>query len=505
MLNINKDEADAASGGKARFGDGSRFIDAGHAHSFDLDVFGEDSLFYTVNRCATREGEEALATELSSTDKRPGEIYRRQQAVRELSQMTELRQQIYACGRPEPVSFGDFMSIASSHKMAIPRYVYISAVISSAVTITLTAAAVFKILPPWPAIIMFLLQLAISALFTARTGKQYSKATKARRSLKGYGRILSLIGENGGFKSTELSEIEKGLKNMKNEIKALYRIINEFDQRNSGLLYIIVNGFMLRDIILSHKIDVWFVKNEAGTGLWLELASKFDVISSFANFAFNNPDFSYPIIDEKVIIKAKNMCHPSIPPEKRSGNNITINGPNIFYIVTGANMAGKSTFIRSVGINMVLASCGAPVCASEFAFHPVTLFTGMRTSDRLREGSSYFHAELARLEKLKKTAEKSAVTLALLDEILKGTNSKDKLEGSALVLKTLVSLPLAGIAATHDLELGALEKEMPERFKNFRFEFEIKDGEMVFDYKLKEGVTKNMNATLLLKKIFPGA
>ena len=275
-----------------------------------------------------------------------------------------------------------------------------------------------------------------------------------------------------------------------------------FDQINSVLYYLISNVLFLRDIILSYKINKWIKENIYNIPVWNKAAAYIDVINSISVFGYNNSDFIFPVINSSTIIKAENMSHPLIDSLKRVGNNIEINKTHKFLIITGANMAGKSTFIRSIGVNLILASMGAPVCASSFEFSSVDIFSSMRTSDKLMDSSSYFHAELQRLKLLKEKAEKSEKMLVLLDEILKGTNSQDKLQGSKLVLLKFIKLNITGILATHDTALGSLSEEYIENFENYFFDFDIDEiGEMHFDYKLKKGISNNMNASILLKNV----
>jgi DNA mismatch repair ATPase MutS len=225
-------------------------------------------------------------------------------------------------------------------------------------------------------------------------------------------------------------------------------------------------------------------------------------LSSFAGFAFNHPTSVYPeFSDAAFVFKANNLKHPFISDEVSVGNDVKFTGWQQFHIVTGANMAGKSTYLRTVGINMILAMTGCPVLADEFLLTPAELFTGIKTSDSLQDGESYFFAELKRLEMMIRRLEKKEPMFIILDEILRGTNSADKQKGSKALISQLVKLGASGMIATHDLTLGELATVFKNHVINKRFEVETENNELVFDYKLKEGISQNLNASFLMKKM----
>ena len=229
--------------------------------------------------------------------------------------------------------------------------------------------------------------------------------------------------------------------------------------------------------------------------------AEFDSLVSFAVYAYNHPDYIYPEASETYILEGKNLGHPMLNRKVCVSNDVTIESHPFFLVVTGANMAGKSTYLRTVGINLMLACAGAPVCASSLKFYPYKLVTNLRTSDSLTDNESYFFAELKRLKMIIDRLQSGEPLFIILDEILKGTNSEDKQKGSIALMKQLVSLGANGIIATHDLLLGDLEKEFPDAIKNYRFEADIKDDHLSFTYKIREGVAQNMNASFLMKKM----
>jgi len=255
------------------------------------------------------------------------------------------------------------------------------------------------------------------------------------------------------------------------------------------------------DLYSVMRLERWKVKYGENVKLWVKIIAEFDVYCSFSNFAYNNPEYSYPKIAGNVVIKATELGHPLIPSKKRINNDFEINHLGQIDIITGANMAGKSTFLRTIGVNLLLALNGMPVCASEYNFKIIDLFSGMRTADSLKENESYFYAELKRLKYIIEKLQKGQPTLLLLDEILKGTNSVDKAKGSWKFVEHLILLKATGIVATHDLTLCKIEESYPNNISNKCFEVDIEGQNISFDYKLKSGVTKNMNASLLMKQM----
>ena len=250
------------------------------------------------------------------------------------------------------------------------------------------------------------------------------------------------------------------------------------------------------------SVESWKKKYSEVIPRWFETLGELDALASLATFAANNPEFIFPLAaEEKFLFDASDLGHPLIPKGECVTNNISISGWNQYCIITGANMSGKSTFLRTIGTNYVLAMLGAPVFATRFIFSPVILHSSIRTNDSLARKESFFYAELKRLQTIILELESGQQTFILLDEILKGTNSKDKQVGSIALLEQLVKYQSVGLIATHDLILGDLLKDYPENIHNLCFEIQIVNGEMIIDYKLQQGVCKNLNATFLMKKM----
>ena len=477
------------------------FIEYTHNYAYDLDIFEKGALYHSINRCTTADGEELLQQLLLNPKRSSEDIIKMQDSVKEMMPLREVSHNISSISYKNPVSLDNFIKTVSRDITPPKKIAVIYVYISASATILSFIAYGFGLIPSFIPLGLFIYQFTTASLFAKKTNDEYSKLNKANNAAKIYLLISETIKDNN-FQSEMLKSIKDDMCAVSSKVKELQKINSEFDQRNSGLYYLISNGLFLRDIILSYKINKWIKENIYNIPVWNKAAAYIDVINSISVFGYNNSDFIFPVINSSTIIKAENMSHPLIDSLKRVGNNIEINKTHKFLIITGANMAGKSTFIRSIGVNLILASMGAPVCASSFEFSSVDIFSSMRTSDKLMDSSSYFHAELQRLKLLKEKAEKSEKMLVLLDEILKGTNSQDKLQGSKLVLLKFIKLNITGILATHDTALGSLSEEYIENFENYFFVFVIDEiGEMHFDYKLKKGISNNMNASILLKNV----
>jgi DNA mismatch repair ATPase MutS len=234
---------------------------------------------------------------------------------------------------------------------------------------------------------------------------------------------------------------------------------------------------------------------------WIEITGRMDALISLSGFAFNHPDFSLPEFDEDAAsMELRGLGHPLIPAHRRVNNDLAVAGEKV-VVITGANMAGKSTFLRSMGVNMVLGYAGCPVCASGFRCAYMGLQSSMRTADSLKDEESYFLAEIRKLQRIVHQMEQGKPMLILLDEVLKGTNTTDKKLGSVGLIRKSLNYPVRCLIATHDLSLGELEKEYPGQVVNYCFESYIRGMELSFDYTIRKGIATNMNASFLMKKM----
>jgi hypothetical protein len=509
LLEINESElALLARKGKNK-NEGKNYISEEHPFAFDLDIFGKKSLFQLIDRSATSRGEEKLAKTLNYPLKNKELLLKRQQAIKELTGKPEWRQEFQAIGKlsnENTSSLNDLINWAtdksSFFNTTLYRFFLFLNPILGFLVIFLIAFWGFN----FSLFLLFLLlPFSIMAPKLKLINRQHGLLSNKTDLLKKYAELFSLF-EKENFTSEIILHNKKLLTGKQNSafvaVEHLSKISAQFDYRLNLLVGIFLNIFFLWDILQSIRLEKW--KSQYGIFLeeWFESLAEIDELSSFAGFSFAHPEAIFPTISTSEFkLVATNVKHPFLESEKCVGNNISFEGLQQFRIITGANMAGKSTYLRTVGINLVLAMTGSSVLAESFAFTPVDLFTGIKTSDSLQEGESYFFAELKRLKEIILHLEKGETLFVILDEILRGTNSADKQKGSKALIEQLLGMKASGLIATHDLALGELAALFPKNIQNQRFEVEIENNELKFDYLLKEGVSQNLNATFLMKKM----
>lgn len=502
---VYQHEIEALQGNFKSFYNGERFLDKSHEYTFDLDVFGDNSLYHRINRTTTYEAASILADRLKTIPQTTDEVRCQQQALTELSSKTDFRTHYLAiCNNisREPINY----NLLNEHKSTLltTRMSLILIILSTILTlasILLSALNIFSWSIPG---LLFMLQLFAPMLLFRKMNKASLEAGWLHKTIKQYSRLLQLInGED--FENQTNKQLKNKLFLQTNSLTAfntLSALLEKFEQRNNSYALLIFNGLFLRDLFLLRSFNLWRLNYLEYIQSWITTLAEMEVQISLANFIFNYPQYCLPqLIDtpSDTLINTKAAGHPFIPFEKVVGNDFTIQKGQ-FSIITGANMSGKSTFLRTIGINYILAVNGMKVCAKEFQFSLFNLFSSMRNADDLTLGVSYFNAELNRIEKLIQFTKNQNHTLIILDEILKGTNSKDKLAGSILFLQTMTGLPVTGIIATHDLELSKLEDECPEIYQNYCFEINLSET-IQYSYTLEKGISKNMNATFLLNNI----
>ncbi|MCK4699259.1 MAG: hypothetical protein KAT38_02955 [Bacteroidales bacterium] len=510
LKRINKDEESAMSGDWSEFEAGNEFVDTTHPFSYDLDLFGNGSLYQYINRTCTPEGRKTLGLWFISPLLKREDILEKQEALNILKERIEWRQEFQTEGVKNREMGEDKRNInewvgSSSSFVGKPGYEIIRYLLP-VLTISSVVLSAFSLIPSIIPALFVICQLTIIGFLLLNINRQHSLVSRRFEVLKTYSRIFSLI-ENENFGSSYLDNKQSLLRNGSSlagdELKALANIIRAFDTRLNMLAGVIMNALFLWDIHCMIKLEKWRNHNKKLIPVWFEVIGEFDALNSLAGFAFNNPDYPFPEVADKSepVMKLDGAGHPLIEYEKRVKNSFEIASQGKLTIITGANMAGKSTFLRTVGVNHLLALTGAPVCAEKAMFSVMGLFSSMRTTDSLRKNESYFYAELKRLKELKDRLINGEKLLFILDEILKGTNSEDKHKGSVKFLKKLIGLKSTGLIATHDKALGALENEFPEQIVNKCFEIVIDGKKIHFDYKLRNGITQKMNAELLMEQM----
>ena len=498
------------------FDDGERYADPEHPFTFDMDVFGRESLFNRISRAVTTGGSNRLAQLLGSLPKNSEEVKKKCEAQKEIADDESWRTSFIALGervgqikktdRPLVESSRVEQALLGVNDMKISAFAMtplslIIVMLAFAGFITTILMSVFSDLPSVVPTTWGVLQFFVILLCTGKTLGKVSKAVNIlHKQLGVYIKIVEHI-NNKKFHADNNKKISEALfgedSNCLESFSALSQILDGLDRRGNVLGLLFFNILYASDYFLLRKFLKWKQTNLPLIGKWIEAVNEMDATVSMAVYRYNNPLLRDAEVtdDDSVVYDAKEIYHPFIGASAVK-NDFTI-ADNNYYIVTGANMAGKSTFLRTLGINYILAMNGMPVSASHMHVSVFNLFSSMRTTDDLSHGISYFNAELLRLKQLIANCKQAPHTLIILDEILKGTNSLDKLNGSRLFLQEISRLPVSGIIATHDLELSKLENE---RFHNYCFEINLSN-KITYSYKITPGVAKNQNATYLLRNI----
>ena len=519
LRTVYEKEKKYVSGDFTCFSGGSRYKAPQHAFTFDMDVFGHESLYNRIDRTVTTGGGDMLAQWLGSLLPGKAEVASRREAVDELAGMEQWRTEYMAAGlRPdssldgkaEKTDSGEILRAVSevggmtiAPKAGRP-WTLAAAVAAMACFFALIVAAAVGVVPATAAVLWGVAQMFTVIGLNLKSIRNISRAVEKLHA--GLGTYISLISHiaKAGFHSEELKQLQGRLAGGDDGALASFgqldEILKSLDRRGNFIGLILFNMFAMSDYFLVRRFLKWQRANMPSISEWVDCVNRIDALAAMGTFRFNEPKAAMAeVVDEdKVVYEAKGLYHPFLG-DKAVRNDFTVNDGE-YYIVTGANMAGKSTFLRSVGVNYILAMNGLPVFADRLRVSAFNLFTSMRTTDDLSRGISYFNAELLRLRQLLDSCRQARRTLIILDEILKGTNSLDKLNGSRLFLEAVAELPVTGIIATHDLELSKMEDERPDRFHNWCFEIELADN-ITYTYKITRGVARNQNATFLLKGI----
>ncbi len=482
-------------------------ISAEHGFSLDLDLFGDRSFFQSMNRTVTSFGKDSLADTLIFPLENKDEILARQEAVKELSKKRKLLAHFRAVGQMSEMdnlnekdfaeSFSHPAVFKDSFLWKSLTYILPLLYIILGIFVYLDMVAGVWFIP------LYIITLIISSI-PSKKSHQILAAFDSRSQVLGtYADLFNII-EDEKFDSKQLEDIQDQLNTNKKASKAISQLKTLHTCLMMSEAYpilLFINPVLLWNVRYSVKIEKWTEEHKNEIAQWFEAVARFDALVSWGIFAFNHPDYIYPTLADKFIFKGKALGHPMLHRDVCVRNDIDISRTPYFMVITGANMAGKSTYLRTIGVSHTLACAGAPVWADSLEFYPGRLVTNLRTADSLADNESYFFAELKRLKMIIDRLQSGEELFIILDEILKGTNSVDKQKGSWALMKQLVSLNGNGIIATHDLLLGDLEKEYPENIKNYRFEADITNDHLSFTYKMQEGVAQNMNASFLMRKM----
>jgi len=508
LMRINANEIEALRGHVGNFGDGHEFEDPAHGFASDLELFGEQSLFQHINRTSTYSGRNQLASWLLNPLQKEEDITARQQAIQELKDLLSWRQHFTATGYLlNPEAYQDARLIAWSKEepfIAKNPFFRIFRWVLPLLTVALIILFFQGTLPLGYLLAVLVVNVLVLYRVNKRVTSQHNQVTRQIEILRNYSLLFHHI-EKQPFQSQALRRLKDHFfsnhEPASRSIHKLSRILDALDNRISPILGQILNLVFLWDIHQVIRLEKWHERHAPDVEQWIQAMGSFDAFISLANFAYNHEDFCFPQVDPSVVVHADRMGHPLIPAPKRVDNPLTMRQSGVSIIITGANMAGKSTFLRTIGVNLVLAMAGSVVCASNMTFRITRLFTSMNITDSLSKNESYFYAEIKRLRQLIEHAMHHDHLLVLLDEILTGTNTKDKEKASKAFVRRLLNMKVTSIIATHDLSLTTMAEEHPGSIRNTRFEVALEKGQMKFDYKLREGVARNMNALALLKEM----
>ena len=502
LININKNELRVLKRDFQHMPTGEEFEDPLHPFSQDVDLFGRASFFQYLNRTALKEGTKKLATLL--LENTIDSIEEKQEAIKELAEKADWRQNFSAIAVLVKTKTNSLviMDWFRNYKTFVPGIMSWLPTVFSIISIAAIAAFFFDFISGITLGIWFFMGLGITGIYLKKVNQLSSHVSEVQDTFHQYYQLLGLI-ESTGFNSEILKNKKFRIHSEEQQVSAILRkfskAIDSLDQRNNMLFGILGNGFLLWDLRQSHKLEKWISRYGNQVETCFEVLEFFDAYNSLGNFSFNHPGYAFPEPNsDSHITEAKALAHPLLDPEKRIANDLSIEKEQ-FFIITGANMAGKSTFLRTVSLHIIMANIGLPVCAESCTYSPIKLITSMRTTDSLSDDESYFFSELKRLKFIVDEI-KNDKYFIILDEILKGTNSTDKAIGSKKFIEKLVGSRSTGIIATHDLSLCEVAEELPQ-VENYYFDAEIVHNELNFDYRFKKGICQNMNASFLLKKM----
>ena len=515
LIFINENELHCLDGNTKNNYSGAPFINPKHKYTGDLDIFGPSSLYQYLCRAWTKGGRAVLASWLDQPAFKD-EILKRQAAVQELMPLLDWRQivEVQAMGlkiinineqklkKEEGLDeIGKWLASPKFFKNANLIYlVYGMQVLSLLIIIAVIYGYPGK---------LFFIPIIINAIISSRYKKNIHEirenTSKHTRFLKPFGNILECI-EKQEFSAEKLKAIKYKVSNgtsiASNELKKLSSVLYNMQTTENPYFYPIANYLFLWDLFWVQKLENWKNRNARLVEKWFEGIYEMEALNSFASASFLNTDWVYPTISiEKFILKGTVIAHPLINKNKRIPNDMTINGIGQSIVITGSNMSGKSTFLRTLGINTVMALAGLPVCAKAFEVSYMQLYTSMRTQDSLEENTSSFYAELKRLKGLLESLSDGTPIFYLLDEILKGTNSLDRHKGAKAIIEQMNESNASGLISTHDLELGAVATKDPEHVSNYSFNSDLENGKLIFDYKIRPGVCNSFNASELMRQI----
>lgn len=488
-----------------------RFVSADHPFSRDLDVYGRGSVMQLVDGTETRLGEERLARMLSLEQPGawPEEVGDRQAAVRDLSERPAFRESLAMAGgvlAAERVDPGPLIAWAEGHEEGPPAGLRLLAwLVPAAVVAAIVATPVLHLRAGIPTLVV-VAAIGIGLTSSRRLSQMLAAASTREQAVSRWRAMIEAI-EREGFTAPllvrERERMSAAGRRASVEIAALERIVGFADARRNEVFALLIGPMLMWDVHCAGALVRWRDRAGAHVRAWLEALAEIEALASLGGFAHEHPAFVFPELASEAMIDARGLGHPLIADDKRVGNDVRLPSAGRALVVTGSNMSGKSTLLRAIGVNVLLANAGAPVCAERARIGPARIATSMRIDDSLEQGVSHFYAELRRLKRVIDLAQTtpSPPVLFLLDEILHGTNSRERVLGACAVVKELLAKGALGAVSTHDLGITALEKELGGLVENVHFEEQVHGEQMSFDYVLRPGIVQSSNALRLMRAV----
>ena len=487
-----------------------RFRVADHPFASDLDVFGRGSLMQLVDATETLFGEERLAKLLSLEDAGswPADVAERQAAVRELAGRTSLREALATAGgvladeRPDPAK----LLAWAEGKEVVPGSIRVLGWVVPAAIAAIALAGPSVGAPPWAAWAAGGVAILVGGWAAARLAPMLAAASAREQAIARWRGMLAVL-EREPFEAPLLvrlkARLSAGGSSASHEIAALERVVSWVDARRNEVFRLLIGPLVMWDVHCAAALVRWRGRAGGHVRGWLDALGEIEALASLAGFAFEHPTFAWPELAAEPVIEARGLGHPLVAEDRRVDNDVSLPAAGRALVVTGSNMSGKSTLLRAMGVNVVLAVAGAPVCAKSARIGPARVATSMRIEDSLEQGVSHFYAELRRLKRVIDLAREpgKAPVLFLLDEILHGTNSRERVLGACAVVRELLAKGALGAVSTHDLGITALGDELGGSVENVHFEEQVVKEEMTFDYVLRPGIVQSSNALRLMRAV----
>ncbi|WP_291648696.1 MutS family DNA mismatch repair protein [Clostridium sp.] len=503
-ININKNGINRIKGTfKEKEDKGEEFLRDDHPFASDLDIFGRNSLFQMINSTRTKFGRSKLS-EMLNLKVIPSreEILKKQEAINELGKKVEWRQRLEVKStikKSGTKNINELLEWANGKSEIKPLFKIVP-YLFIVITMISIVLVVLKILPISYVILVFMINYLVVKILTKDLVQIIKLFDKHKKDIEAYTNLLILI-DSENFDSVLLKELKNKMKSSGKscveEMKSLKKLVDWLGDSSSNAYYLLLNVTVLSDTFILRNLEEWRRLNGDKLGQWLNIMGEFEALSSISNLSFDFDEWSYPTISNLDVVEGINIGHPMLG-ERAVVNSFTLNHDSKVALITGSNMSGKSTFLRTIGLNLLLSYIGAPTCSNGFTCGVFSIYTCMRTKDNLEESISSFYAEILRIKILIEAAKNGEKVFFLLDEIFKGTNSKDRHEGAQVLINQLVTNNAIGLVSTHDLELCDLEKTK-KWIKNYNFQEYYEKNNIKFDYKLREGRSKTQNAVHLMK------